>query len=143
MLAFVIASMMAATSNAPTSEAASLKGVPTRFCREIGSAASRSQAVMICRTKAQWNRLETCNGATRYCPRKKKLASISELPGRSTAFPLNEDSRIVCRYLKATGSRLTTYKTCLPQREWERMWKDSAEAMLKFQDKSSRPPGEQ
>ena len=120
-------------------EAASLAGAPTRHCREIGSAASRSQAVMICRTRAQWQRIESCNSATRFCPSTKRLASL----GRETAFPLNENSRIVCRYLRLTGTRLSTQKTCLPQREWERMWKDSAETMRDMQDQSTRIDGPQ
>jgi hypothetical protein len=122
-------------------EAESLAGAPTRYCREIGSAASRSQAVMICRTRAQWRRIESCNSATRFCPSTKRLASLGA--GRETAFPLNENSRIACRYLRVTGSRLSTQKTCLPQREWERMWKDSAQTMRDLQDQSTRIDGPQ
>ena len=124
-------------------EAASLKGVPTRYCREMGSAASRNQAIVICRTRAQWQRREACVGATRYCAATKRVASAEV--GRETAFPLNEDSRIICRRLRVTGTRLISQKACLPQREWERMWKDSAEAALKMQDQSTRvrDPAEQ
>lgn len=67
----------------------------------------------------------------------------SENLGPPTAFALNEDSRIVCRIVKVTGTRLASQRACLPQREWERMWKDSAEAMLKLQDKSTRVEGPQ
>ena len=137
----VVASAVVPSSNSAHREAASLKGAPTRYCREIGSAASRNQAIRICRTRAQWQRRETCNGATRYCAPMKRLASVDL--GRETAFPLNEDSRIICRRLKVTGTRLTSQKACLPQREWERMWKDSAEAALKLQDKSTRVQGVQ
>ena len=131
MVAFVLASMMAAsTTPAPFVEAPKYRG-PTLQCREMGSAASRSQAIVVCRTKAQWQRAETCQGATRYCAPKK----------RETAFTMNEDSRVVCRRLKVTGTRLSYQQTCLPQREWERMWKDSAAAALKMQDHSTRPEG--
>ena len=139
MLAFVMASLMVASSDPAPQQAASLKGAPTRYCRELGSAASRNQAIMICRTRAQWQRRETCLGATRYCQPIKKLASATL--GPKTAFPLNEDSRIICRRLSVTGTRLTSQRTCLPQREWERMWKDSAEATLELQDKSTRAEG--
>lgn len=133
MLAFVMASMMVASSTPePFVEAPKHTG-PTLHCREIGSAASRSQAVVVCRTKAQWQRAETCQGATRYCAPKKKDASLQE-----TAFTMNEDSRVVCRTLKQTGSRLQSSRVCLPNREWERMWKDSAESTLRSQDKSTR-----
>ena len=143
MLAFVMASMMVAASDPAPQQAASLKNEPTRYCRELGSASSRSEAIRICRTRAQWQRWEACNGATRYCPPKKRVAMTSGLPGRETAFPLNEDSRIVCRRLKVTGTRLSSQRTCLPQREWDRMWKDSAEATLKLQDQSTRVEGPQ
>ena len=139
MLAFVMASLMVASSDPAPQQAASLKGAPTRYCRELGSAASRNQAIMICRTRAQWQRRETCLGATRYCQPIKKLASAAL--GPKTAFPLNEDSRIICRRLSVTGTRLTSQRACLPQREWERMWKDSAEATLELQDKSTRAEG--
>ena len=139
MLAFVMVSMMVVASDPAPQQAASLKGAPTRYCRELGSAASRNQAIMICRTRAQWQRRETCLGATRYCQPIKKVASATL--GPKTAFPLNEDSRIICRRLSVTGTRLTSQKACLPQREWERMWKDSAEATLKLQDKSTRAEG--
>ena len=143
MLAFVMASMMVVASDPAPQQAASLKGAPTRYCRELGSAASRNQAIMICRTRAQWQRREACVGATRYCAPVKKVASATF--GREAAFPLNEDSRIVCRRLRVTGTRLTSQQACLPQREWERMWKDSAEAALKMQDQSTRvrDPAEQ
>ena len=138
MITLILASMMVAPIDPAPVEVASLKGQPTRYCRELGSAASRNQAIMICRTRAQWQRAETCQGATRYCAPRKKVAMLTDVPGAMTAFPLNEDSRIVCRRLKVTGTRLTSQNACLPQREWERMWKDSAEAALKMQDKSTR-----
>lgn len=139
MLTIVMASMMVAASDTAPREAASLKGVPTRYCRELGSAASRNQAIVICRTRAQWQRRETCVGATRYCAPIKRVASAEV--GRETAFPLNEDSRIICRRLKVTGTRLASQNACLPQREWDRMWKDSAEAAFKMQDRSTRVEG--
>ena len=99
----------------------------------MGSAASRSQAIIVCRTRAQWLRAETCSGATRYCP-PKQLAS------RETAFPMNEDSRITCRVMKVTGSRLAAQRTCMPQREWQRMWDESRSTMSDLQDRQSTRP---
>lgn len=132
MFAFVLASMIAATTDPVPArvEAKSLVGQPTRICREMGGAASRSQAVIICRTKAQWQRAETCTGVTRYCAPKKVAM-------RTTAFPMNEDSRIVCRRMKGTGSRLSTSNVCMPLREWDRMWKDSQETVSSLQDRQS------
>lgn len=130
MFTFLMASMMVATSEPLPTPAASLAGQPTRYCREIGSAASRSQAIMICRTKAQWQRQETCQGATRYCAPRKRMASL--------AFPLNEDSRVLCKVVKMTGSRLRSTNVCLPKREWDRMHSDSMEEMNHLQDHQSK-----
>lgn len=136
MFTFMMATMMVAASGpVPLQEAPRHVG-PTLQCREMGSAPSRSQAITICRTKAQWLRIESCRNVTRYCAPKKRVASLD----RDTAFPLNEDSRIVCRILKATGTRLTSARTCLPQREWQRMWDESRATMGSLQDKQSARP---
>ena len=141
MLAFVMVSMMVAANDPAPQQATLQKTEATRYCREMGSAASRSQAVMVCRTRTQWERRDACVGATRYCAPVVRTASATL--GRETAFPLNEDSRIICRRLRATGTRLTSQRTCLPQREWDRMWKDSAEATQRMQEQSTRVPREQ
>ena len=135
MLMFVMASMMVAASDSAPQQAASLEGVPTKYCREMGSAASRNQAIKVCRTRAQWLRIQTCNDSTTYCAPAKKLASAAT--GRETAFPLNEDSRIICRRVTVTGTRLTSQRTCLPQREWQRMWDESRGTMSTLQDRHS------
>ncbi len=135
MLAFVIASTIVATSDPVHQEAASLKTEQTRYCREMGSAASRNQAIKVCRTRAQWLRMKACNDSTTYCAPAKRLASASL--GRETAFPMNEDSRIICRRLRATGTRLTSQRTCMPLREWQRMWDESRSTMSVLQDRHS------
>lgn len=143
MFALMMASMLVAASPSPT-PAASLAGQPTRYCRELGSAQSRSQAIMICRTKAQWARTDTCTGATRYCAPRKRSASLSGTLGGLTAFPLNEDSRILCKVMKITGSRLRATNVCLPKREWDRMHANSKEEVSDLQDNySKRPPDNQ
>ena len=137
MLAFVMASMVVASSDPAPLQAASLKEAPTRYCREIGSAASRNQAIVVCRTRAQWQRWESCRNVTRYCAPTKRVALAAA--GPETAFPLNEDSRIICRRLAVTGTRLTSQNTCLPQREWQRMWDESRSTMSTLQDRNSTP----
>ncbi|HEV2044399.1 MAG TPA: hypothetical protein VGR05_06940 [Sphingomicrobium sp.] len=137
MLAFIMASMMVVANDPAPVQAASLEGQPTRYCREMGGAASRSQAILICRTRAQWARRDACDGPTRYCPPKKRVASLE------TAFPMNEDSRIICRQLRVTGTRLTSVKTCLPQREWDRMYANTQGDMQELQDKYSKQPRNQ
>lgn len=136
MLTIVMASLFAAASDSVPVKAASLDKNPVRYCRPLMIGISRSNDVYICRSKAGWAQWDSCTGATRYCTPAQK-ASI----GGYTAFPLNEDSRIVCRVLKATGSRLSAQRTCLPQREWQRMWDNSRETMTGLQDRhSTRPP---
>ena len=103
-------------------------------CRMMVAGVSRSADISICRTKAAWSELDSCRGGTRYCSPEQKAA----MTAKHMAFSLSEDSRIICRLLSATGSRLRTQQTCMPRREWQRMWDDSSSATLKLQDKSTR-----
>ncbi len=137
MLTIVMASLLAAASETVPVETASLDNQPTRYCRPMMIGISRSNDVYICRSKANWKKWDSCSGATRYCSPAEK-ASI----GGYTAFPLNEDSRIICRMLKATGSRVSTQRTCLAQREWQRMWDNSGEMMKELQNRHSTRPTE-
>lgn len=52
---------------------------------------------------------------------EKRLAALSEFKPAAIA-----DSKLQCRDLAVTGSRLRTIRTCLPAKEWERMWKSSS-----------------
>lgn len=134
MLTIALASMLAA-SNAPLVEAPSAKGQPTRYCRAMVIGYSRSGDVSVCRTRAQWDDFDSCHGATRYCTPEQKAARAK---AHYTAFAMDEDSRIVCRIVSATGSRLHSAKTCLPQREWQRMWDQGRETMGSLQDHQSK-----
>jgi hypothetical protein len=104
-------------------------------CRIMVAGISKSDDITICRTKAAWRELESCRGPTRYCSPEQKAA----LRAKHTAFSMSEDSRIICRLMSATGSRLRTQQTCMPQREWRRMWDDSSAGVRKMQDQSTRP----
>lgn len=115
-------------------EAASRKGQPTLYCRNMVIGVSRSSDVSICRTKAAWADWDSCQGPTRYCSPAQKAA----MRAKYTAFPLNEDSRVVCRVMKGTGSRLSSAKVCMPQREWQRMWDNGQEAARNIQDRYSK-----
>ena len=105
-------------------------------CRIIVTGVSRSGDVTICKTRAAWRELALCRGATRYCSPEQKAA----IAARHTAFSLSEDSRIICRLLSATGSRLRTQQTCMAQREWQRMWDESRATMGHLQNKQSTRP---
>ena len=144
MLTFIMTSIALAAAAPPETDASSLANQPTRYCREMNNASSRLYAVKVCRTRAEWRRWEACHGSvTRYCtPRKKTPIDTASL-GRETAFPLNDDSRLICRDLKETGTRIIVHEICLPKREWERMWTDTSEAVRKLQgDFSTRAPSE-
>ena len=125
----------AAIANVQT-EAASRVGMPTLYCRNMVVGASKSGDIAVCKTKAAWADWDSCQGVTRYCSPAQKAA----MRAKYTAFALNEDSRIVCRIVKGTGSHLSSTKVCLPQREWQRMWDDSREEARNYQDYFSKKP---
>lgn len=144
MLALVMSSIAVASAASAQPKSSDLKKEPTRICREMNNASSRLYAMKVCRTRAEWRRWEACHGSvTRYCtPKKKTPVEVASL-GRETAFPLNDDSRILCRDLKETGTRIIVHQVCLPKREWDRMWTDTSEAVRKLQgDFSTRAPPE-
>ncbi|HVJ72292.1 MAG TPA: hypothetical protein VM531_12425 [Sphingomicrobium sp.] len=144
MLALVMSSLAVASSVTAQPVPPDLKNEPTRICREMNNASSRLYAMKVCRTRAEWRRWEACHGSvTRYCTPKKKAVVETASLGRETAFPLNDDSRILCRDLKETGTRIIVHQICLPKREWDRMWTDTSEAVRKLQgDFSTRAPRE-
>lgn len=136
MLVFLVASVWVAGTPPPVNVK---RTGPTLICREMFSAASASQALKICRTKADWKRWQACHGSvTRYCAPEKNEQLADGLVGKETAFPLNEGSRVVCRMLKVTGSRIQQVQACLPMREWDRMWRQGQESVAAFQDKQSK-----
>lgn len=116
----------------------STKNMPALICREMGSAGSRSEAIVICRTKAEWQIRDACSGSTRYCSPEEKRMMAAGLPGRATAFPASEDSRIVCRKLSITGSRLRSTMTCMANREWRRLYDDTQVEMKELQNTFSK-----
>ena len=136
MFTAAILSLAAAVSN-PEPQVALGKIEKPLHCRIMVVGASRSGDITICRTRAAWRQLDSCRGATRYCTPEQKAA----LRAKHTAFSLSEDSRIVCRILSETGSRLRTQQTCLPKREWQRMWDESSYGVRKLQEHIARPEG--
>lgn len=139
MLAILIASTLAAASDSPSVSEHARKMEPVRQCRIVAVGISRSSDITICRTKAQWRARDMCGGPTRFCTPQQK----AEMSGKRTAFSMSEDSRVICRVLMGTGSRLSSQRVCLPQREWQRMWDDSSAGTRKLQDQSTRVTGQQ
>ena len=138
MLTTLMLSLSAAVSSPPAQAPLGKIKVPLQ-CRIMVPGTSRSEDITVCRTRAAWRQLDACRGATRYCTREQKAA----LAAKRTAFDLSEDSRIICQMLSATGSRLRVQKTCMPRREWQRLWDDSSSGVRKLQDQSTRPTGQQ
>ena len=79
MLTILMATLLAAASDPVPVEAASLDKQPTRYCRPLMIGISRSSDVYICRSKKAWTKVDSCAGATRYCPPAEK-ASIGVPP---------------------------------------------------------------
>jgi hypothetical protein len=134
MLTIALASILAASNAAPY-DGGSQRAEPIRYCRAMVIGYSRSGDVKICKTKAQWDDFDSCRGPTRYCSAEQKAALSKK---HATAFALSEDSRIVCRIVSATGSRLRSERACLPQREWQRMWDSGREEMGDLQNHQSK-----
>ena len=135
MLGIVMVSLLVAASEPVAIPVGALNKQPVRYCRAMIIGASRSGDVSICKTKAQWDDFDSCRGPTRYCGPDQKAALAKK---HYTPFALTEDSRIVCRIVSATGSRLRSARACLPQREWQRMWDESRATMGSIQDKYSK-----
>ena len=129
MSVFLLASLLSVAAEPPKAAAAPLKQ-PTRFCREMFKSSSRVHSVKICKTSAEWRRWQACHASvTRYCTPRRRDPLAGATLGRETAFPLNEDSRIICRTVKVTGSRLEERQACLPKREWDRMFAETSEGL--------------
>ena len=138
-MSLLLALLANAAINSPSTEAASRKGMPTLYCRNMVVGASKSGDIAVCKTRAAWADWDSCQGITRYCSPAQKAA----MRAKYTAFALNEDSRIVCRVVNGTGSRLSSSKVCMPQREWQRMWDDGREEARNYQDYFSKKLGSQ
>lgn len=136
-MSLLAATLLALSPAATPAAAAVTPKSETRFCREMFKSSSRVHSVKVCKTRLEWRRWEACHASvTRYCtPRNKRLAASQV--GRETPFPLNDDSRIICRLVKETGTRIVTQELCLPKREWDRMWVETSEGLRKIQGQHS------
>lgn len=105
-----------------------------KFCREMLISSSRLGAVRVCKTRAAWQRWERCHSATRYCaPPRQQTVTVASLP----------DDKLICKYIKETGSRLNQQKICATKRQWELTELETQEAIRDRQNQSKWIPGEQ
>ncbi len=117
----------AVATPAVANKAASAPAQADKICREMLISSSRLGAVRVCKTRAAWQRWERCRSATRYCepPRQQTLTVVS-LPG----------DKLVCKFLKTTGSRLEQQKVCATQRQWDVAEQETQEAIRDRQNQS-------
>jgi hypothetical protein len=108
-------------ARAPTAE-------PHKICREMLISSSRLGAVRVCKTRAAWQRWERCHSATRYCaPPRQQTVTVASLPG----------DKLVCKYLKTTGSRIEQQKICATKRQWELTELETQETIRDRQNRST------
>ena len=101
---------------------------PHKICRDMLLSSSRLGVTRVCKTKAAWDRWQRCHGATRYCdPPKKQTVTVASLPG----------DKLVCKYIKETGSRLGQQKICATKRQWELTELETQELMRNRQSTST------
>lgn len=125
----------------PVRPAATMASLPAstankeaKFCREMLFSSSRLGAIKVCKTRAQWQRWERCHSATRYCPPPiRSTVTMASLP----------DDKLICKYLRATGSRLQQQKICATKRQWELTELETQETIRDRQNQSKQPPGQQ
>ena len=105
-----------------------------KYCRDMLMSSSRLGAIRVCKTKAAWQRWERCHSATRYCaPPRQQTVTVASLP----------DDKLICKYLKETGSRLNQQKVCATKRQWELTELETQETIRDRQNQSKWTPGEQ
>jgi hypothetical protein len=102
--------LVQAAAATPATAALPAAAAEPRTCREMLMSSSRLGAVKVCKTRAQWRQWEKCHSATRYCaPPTRQTVTVASLPG----------DKLICKYLKVTGSRLEQQKVCATKREWD------------------------
>lgn len=100
----------------------------TKYCRDMLVSSSRLGAIKVCKTRAAWQRWERCHSATRYCaPPRQSTVTVASLAG----------DKLVCKYLKETGSRLGQQKVCATKRQWELSELETQETLRDRQNRSS------
>lgn len=133
-MSILLSALLLHAVSATPASAATPTAEPRKYCREMLISSSRLGAVKVCKTRAAWQRWERCNSATRYCaPPRQQTVTVASLPG----------DKLICKYLKETGSRLHQQKICATKRQWELTELETQEAIRDRQNQSLRPPDAQ
>jgi len=118
--------LLAAAAAAPQPDSA--RAADAKICRDMITSSSRLRPVSICKTRAGWQRWEKCHSATRYCaPPKQSTVQVATLP----------NDKLVCKYIKVTGSRLEQQKVCATQRQWDVAQQETEETVRDRQNRST------
>lgn len=127
-MSFLLSAALLHALSATPAEVSLSQTPESKTCREMLISSSRLGAVKVCKTRAQWQRWERCNSATRYCdPPRQQTVTVASLPG----------DKLVCKYLKRTGSRLDQEKICATKRQWEVMELETQETVRDRQNRST------
>jgi hypothetical protein len=114
-------------ATAPVSESAAAPPKESKICRDMMTSSSRLGAVKVCKTRAGWRRWERCHGATRYCaPPTQSTVTVVSLPG----------DKLICKYIKTTGSRIEQEKVCGTKAQWELADRETQQHVRDVQDQS-------
>lgn len=114
----------------PTPQTASPPATSGKICRDMITSSSRLRPVIVCKTRTAWQRWERCHSATRYCaPPTQPTVTVVSMPG----------DKLVCKYIKTTGSRLEQQKVCGTKSQWEVADRDTQDQVRDVQSQSMAP----
>lgn len=131
-MSIMLSALLLQAAATPPTETPGVKAPPSesKTCRDMLVSSSRLGAIKVCKTRAQWQRWERCHSATRYCaPPVQQTVTVASLP----------DEKLVCKYLKETGSRLEQQKICATKRQWELTELEAQENVRNHQNMSAHP----
>lgn len=124
--------LQAATATPAEARKTTSQPAQSKICRDMLVSSSRLRPVRVCKTRAAWQRWQRCHSATRYCaPPRQQTVTVASLP----------NDKLVCKYLKATGSRLEQQKICATRRQWELVELETQETVRDRQNQSKRTCG--
>ena len=136
-MSILLSALLLQAAAVPPSDASKAQIAPaneTRVCRDMLMSSSRLGAIKVCKTRAAWQRWERCHSATRYCaPPRQHTVTVASLPG----------DKLICKYLKTTGSRLEQEKICATKRQWDLTELETQETIRDRQNQTKWIPGEQ
>lgn len=99
----------------------------SKICRDMLTSSSRVRPLRVCKTRAAWKRWERCHSATRYCaPPKQPTVTVVSLPG----------DKLICKYIKTTGSRIEQEKVCGTKAQWEIADRETQQHVRNVQNQS-------